>query len=459
MPGRKRSAVAVTLVLLLLPAYALSASPRDGGGAKPRHDGGDGGHVAASPDIADPTTEGDTDDLPADHPAVETASPHGSVGNGGGMPGVFQPPEDTEQDDPTLPPGSISVDLHDADDKPVVGEVVTLGILINSIANGDSRKHLQTATDARGHVVFSGLEMASNIAYRVSSGYEGGSFGAMPFQLPQGKARHVLLHVYKVTRDLRDALVVCEAAVAAEMRDDRIQVEEALTLYNLGRTAWQPDDVQMALPPGEKAFGAQASMSDQGVDEVNGSAKLRGTFAPGQHSIEFRWQLPWSGDKDVDFDVGLPPHVAIARVIMAAAGDIKLSATDFPPAEARRNAKGQSFLVTERRLRPDQGTLSSLSISIRDLPTPGPGRLIASCLAALGVTVGLGIALSGRRWRRSGDPERDKTLLLDDLLSLEHARIADEVGPRTYERARRELVDALATALSKAAPRRSIEER
>src|ERR1035438_1484989 len=100
----------------------------------------------------------------------------------------------------------------------------------------------------------------------------------------------------------------------------------------------------MALPPGEKAFGAQASMSDQGVDEVNGAAKLRGTFSPGQHSIEFRWQLPWSGDKDVDFDVGLPPHVAIARVIMAAAGDIKLSATDFPPAEVRKNAKGQTFL-------------------------------------------------------------------------------------------------------------------
>ncbi len=342
------------------------------------------------------TDEPDTDELPADHPAVEDTNPHAHAGNGGGMPGVFHAPEDMEKEDPSLPPGTIAIEIHDADDKPVVSEPITLGILINSIANGDTRKHLQSTTDARGHVVFSGLEMASNIAYRVSSGYQGGSFAAMPFQLPTGKAMHVVLHVYKVAHDLREALVVCEAAVAAEMRDDRIQIDEALTVYNLGRTAWQPDDVRMALPAGYKAFNAQMTMSDQGVDDVNGAAKLRGTFAPGQHQIQFRWQLPWSGDKDVDFEVGLLPHVAIARVLMPAAAAIKLSVAEFPPAEVRRDAQGQSFLVTERRLRPDEGTLSSLSIGIHDLPTPGLGRNLATLLAALGVGIGLVVAASGR---------------------------------------------------------------
>ena len=59
------------------------------------------------------------------------------------MPGTFEPPEDVEQPDATLPPGTIVVDLHDADDKPVPSEQVTLGVLINSIAKGDSRKHFQ----------------------------------------------------------------------------------------------------------------------------------------------------------------------------------------------------------------------------------------------------------------------------------------------------------------------------
>ena len=103
------------------------------------------------------------------------------------MPGVFEPPEDTERDDPSLPPGTIAVELRDADDKPVAGETVTLGILINSVAKGDSRKHVQQTTDAPGDAAFSGLDTASNIAYRVSVGYQGGAFAATPFQLAAGQ--------------------------------------------------------------------------------------------------------------------------------------------------------------------------------------------------------------------------------------------------------------------------------
>ena len=238
-------------------------------------------------------------------------------------------------------------------------------------------------------------------------GIKAGSFAASPFQLQQVKSMHVVLHVYPVTRDLGAALIVCEATVAAELRDDRIQIEEALTVYNLGRTAWQPDDARMALPEGFTAFNSQASMSDQGVDEAGGAAKLRGTFPPGRHAVQFRWQLPWSGDKDVDFDVGLPPHVAIARVMMPALATIKLTAADFPPPEVRRDEQGQSFLVTERRLQPDDPKLSVLSIGIHDLPTPGPGRHRRDAARRLRGRYGIGVcrlratspARAGRRGR------------------------------------------------------------
>jgi hypothetical protein len=370
------------------------------------------------------------------------------------MPGVFQPPEDSETEDATLPPGSIAVDLRDADDKPVAGETITLGILINSIAKGDSRKHLQSGTDDLGRAVFPGLETASNVAYRVSSGYRGGSFAATPFQLHEAKAMHVVLHVYPVARSLQDALIVCEATVAVEVRDDRLQIEQALTVYNLGRTAWQPDGVRLALPDGYTAFNAQASMSDQGVDDGGSAAKLRGTFPPGRHAVDFRWQLPWTGDKDVDFDVGLPPHVAIARVMMPAMASLKLVATGFPPAEVRHDAQGQSFLVTERRLKPDDARLDSISIGIHDLPTPGPGRFLASLLAASGVCIGLGFAASKRaRTAHVEAPEGARDALLQELAALERALAAGDVGPRTYERARRELIDALARVLAGPKPK------
>jgi hypothetical protein len=433
-------------------AQAKGERPRDAGAV----DGAVGDAEAMAPVMAPPLNDTGDQELPQGHPDVGDGSgegggnPHAHAGKANGMAGVFDPPEDTAKEDPTLAPGSIVVELRDADGHPVAGEMVTLGILINSIAKGDSRKHLQATTDANGVASFSGLDTASNTAYRVSSGFHGGSFAATPFQLGQAKSMHVVLHVYEVTHEITQALIVCEATVAAELHDDRIQVEEALNFYNLGRTAWQPDDVRLALPEGYTAFNSQASMSDQAVDEVGGAGKLRGTFAPGRHALQFRWQLPWSGDKDVDFEVGMPPHVAIARVMMPATANIKLIAADFPTPDVRRDEQGQSFLVTEKRLRPDDARLSSLSLGIHDLPTAGPGRTIASLLAACGVGIGLVFAGASRGGKktRSEDAKRTRASLLSGLADLERAHTSGEVGPRTYERARRELLAGIARTLS-----------
>jgi hypothetical protein len=377
----------------------------------------------------------------------QDGDPHARA-QGGGMPGVFEPPEDLEQPDPTLPPGTIAIDLFDGDNQPVSHEMVTLGVLINSIAKGDSRKHMLEVTDGRGRVVFSGLETASNIAYRVSSGFQGGAFAAPPFQLEQAKAMHVVLHVYPVTHDVQQALVVAEVTVAAEVREDRLQFEEVVNVYNLGRTAWQPENVRMALPHGFTALNAQASMSDQRVEEADGAAVLKGTFPPGRHAVDFRWQLPWSGDKDFDFDLGLPPHVAVARVMMPASRDITLIANGFPPAETRHDTQGQKFVVTERHLRPDDPRLTALTIGIHGLPTPGLGRLFATLLAACVIAAGLLQSISRRSRRAGTDAEAAPSALLELLADLERARMTGAVGPKTYERRRREIVQALAGWLS-----------
>ena len=435
----RRSEAMAGIAIGLFPLIASTALAQDGG--KGARDAGTQ-EAAARPD-AEP--------LPAGHPSVGDTNPHGNAtASGGGVPGMFEPPEDIEEPDPSRPPGVIVVDLHDADDKPVAHEEVTLGVLINSIAKGDSRKHLQATTDDAGRVVFPGLEQASNIAYRVSVGYQGGAFAATPFQLQQAKAMHVVLHVYPVTHDIQQALIVAEATVACEVREDRIQIEQALTIYNLGRTAWVPDDVRMKLPAGFTAFNAQAATSDQGVDDGDGSARLRGTFAPGRHAVEFRWQVPWSGDKDVDFEVGLPPHVAIARVMMPATSDIKLVAEGFPPTEVRHDQQGQSFLVTERRLRPEDPKLTAIGLGIHGLPVAGPGRLLATLLAAGGGAAGLALALSGRGGQAAGGQAKSsRTSILEELAELERGRETGEVGPKTYERVRRELINALARTLVK----------
>jgi hypothetical protein len=323
---------------------------------------------------------------------------------------------------------------------------VTLGILVNSVAKGDSRKHEQATSDASGRAVFGGLETVSNIAYRVSVIHQGGAFAAMPFQLQQVKNMHVVLHVYPVTGDLSVALVVSEFDIAAEVRDDRIQLQEAVTIFNLGRTAWVPDDVRIALPDGATAFNAQQSMSDQGADEVEGAARLHGTFPPGRATIVFMFQLPWSGDKDVDFTAGVSPHAAIAKVMMPVS-DVKLVVDGFP--QAKPDEQRPDLMVTERHMRPDDTKLGSLTIGIHDLPTPGPGRLYATMLAGGGVLLGLALAFAGRTpvASRGGDKNARRAALLAELEELTRAKAQGDIGPKTYKRARRELLDAIAETL------------
>jgi hypothetical protein len=67
---------------------------------------------------------------------------------------------------------------------------------------------------------------------------------------------------------------------------------------------------------------------------------------------------------------------------------------------------------------------------------------LATGLSACGVVTGFAVVFSRRRLRAS--PKRARSAILNDLVSLERARAAGDVGPKTYERARRRLINVLA---------------
>jgi hypothetical protein len=367
--------------------------------------------------------------------------------------GMFRPPDDSPVEDTTLGPGTIAVDLRDADDKPLVGEPVTLGILVQSVAKGEARSHRAQSTDDAGRATFGQLDTGTGVAYRVSVVREGATFAATPFQLPQGKSMRVPLHVYPVTRDIRKAFIGFEAIVYAELRDDRIQFQQAFRVYNIGKVAWVPDDVVLPLPEGFTALSAQQSMTDQGIDPIEKKgARLRGTFPPGQHIIEYKWQLPWSGEKDVDVEIAMPPQVAVVRVMAAASEDMRLEVEGLPRAELRTDDNGQSVLVTERRMNRGEDALGRLRVSLRDLPTQGSGRFFATGIAGATVVAGLVLALGQKRKRDgreiSGDAKSRRKQLLAELEELERARAAGDVGPTTYDAARARLIDAIARTLA-----------
>ncbi len=375
----------------------------------------------------------------AEHDEESADNPHAHAAHGAGD--MFQVPEDKSVPDPQLPVGTLEVHVVDPAEKPVAGATVTLGILNNSVAKGESRKRVTFTADANGIVRATGLETGSTVAYRPMVIADGATFSAMPFRLPDETGMRVQLHVYPVIDDVSAGLIVTQSMVYAEVKDDRIQVQQAFKVYNVGRNAWVPKDLVLKLPPEFTAFTSQQGMSDIGTDAVpKTGVRIRGTFAPGQHMVEFRWQLPYKGEADVHFDVGLPPRLASARVIAPASKHTVLSVPGFPAPESMNDGAGQRVLVTEKQLRRDEAPLTTLSVMIGGLPTEGPGKLIATFLAMVGIT--MGVVLGMRRPARR-DPATERTRLLGELEALERAKRAGEVGPKTYEAAYRELFDAL----------------
>jgi hypothetical protein len=385
-----------------------------------------------------------TPSVAQDAPENPHENPHGQ-----GNPDIFQPPPDGAQEEKSLPVGTLDVYIADAASKPIAGTPVTLGVVYNSVAKGESRKRLFATTNERGIARFEHLETGSSVAYRPMV-ITDGTFSVTPFRLPEAAGMRALLHVYPIVEDASEAKVVAQAIVYTEVKDDRIQIQQIYRIFNFGKTAWVPKDLVLRLPETFTGFASQQGMTDVGVDAVpKQGARVRGTFAPGQHELEFRWQLPYAGEADVAFDVGLVPNVAAARVIAPASLDMKLDVEGFPSPHSTSDGQGQRALITERQLTREEPPMKRVSVTIKGLPTEGPGKLIATFLAAGGL--GIGLVLGAQRPSKK-DRTNERARLLAELTDLERAHREGRVGPKTYAAARRELLDALARTFAIEAP-------
>ncbi|CAN5714702.1 hypothetical protein BH09MYX1_BH09MYX1_17500 [soil metagenome] len=384
--------------------------------------------------------------LPAGHP---TADP---VAQNVDPPGLFRAPPDESDEDATLPTGTILVQLRNADNEPVSGAKVSLGILKSSIAKGDSREHQEQTTDAKGYVRFDGLSSGSGIAYRITNVSNGGTFAATPFQLPEGKGMRVVLHVYQVTADVsHEQFFESAGALYLELKDDRLLVQQALRIFNATRFAWVPQDMILKLPEGFTALQSGQAMSDQGVDSVEGGARLRGTFPPGEHEVVFSWQLPYSGSKDIGFEIISPPRMGSMVVRAAAAQGMLLNVDGFPPAMNQQNEEGQRMLVTAKRVGESDPPIPRVHVVLSEIPTRGPAALLTTIVALLAIATGLYVGTRKRAATTKEQRTSDRDRILDELEELERARKAGDIGPKTYERARRALIEDIAQTFAREA--------
>lgn len=390
-------------------------------------------------------TNSSPQNLPPGHPSV-------APGTQATQASGFQAPPDITQPDAQVPKGTIKVQILDKDGHPVPKTKVKLGILHQSIAEGESRGAKSATTDRDGRVEFHGLEAASGISYRVNVPEGRATYAADPFTLKTTMGERVVLHIYPSTDDIRAAMVGMRGFGYIQPKDDAYQFEFMFQIYNIGPITWVPKDVHLDLPRGWKAFTADKSMSDtRVVADGDSGIKLEGTFSPGQHQIGFRFQVPNDHDPTTSFNMDMPPHLASMQMVVESAPGMSMNIAGFAPAEPATNNNGQRVLVAARQLQQGQPQMDQLSITLAGVPTPPEGRWYAVVIALTFGLGGLGIALGRSQDQRKRvaavaqrDLDRSSDLLLDELVALERAKQNKQIGPHTYESTRRALLDALA---------------
>jgi hypothetical protein len=269
--------------------------------------------------------------------------------------------------------------------------------------------------------------------------------------------------VYDSVDRLVDAVVLMEAVVLLEIREDDIAVHHRITVANLGRQAWlaKNDAVRLKMPHEAKAFSRSNDEDEEEwdiriVDGDDGQLAFTGTFAPGQTELMYRYQVPLDGDPEQHLELPLPPRIVRTSVIVGAGPKMSLVVAGFPEARTGTWMRGERVLQTARDAMASspQEFLADLSPQLLDvriggIPVPGPARWIAILLA--GIAVGGG-AYTLTRIKTSTAPHTEEleelreahAALLAEVARLEKGRIEGDIGPNTYARVREALVDAIA---------------
>jgi hypothetical protein len=307
-------------------------------------------------------------------PTAAPAAPPSSLAATGSTPSdkPFAPVPDDVADDPSLPVGTVRVSVVDADGEPIARAPVAFEtVIVRAPSNGLDVIAKDTAfADEKGTATFRKVNAGGDHRHVASTQRGDGTFGVEPFSLSAKSGKRVTLHAYETVRDLEHTLVAMQTLTALQIRADTIEVAVLYRIYNLGRVAWVPADVRVAFPPGVTGFLASDLGLPVRTDDITGTGfTLAGTVAPGQHELEYRYQIPRDRSGAQRLVLEQPPRVAHARVILSASGRAAhLAVAGFPAATTTTAKSGAPFLTTERTGVRAEGGVKRLDITLAGDP-------------------------------------------------------------------------------------------
>ncbi len=430
-----------------VPAGAAKTPPSPTAGLPPGHVPVDphsrvGAHGMVNPHAPSPAQQA----LLAGHPF---ASPQHSRQAELARAGQQFLPKVTNALDPKMPPGTIGIVVRDADGKAVPNLAVTLKITRESIEKGNQHSELETKTNRDGYAGFVDRDTASSYLYEVITHNADAVISSGEFRLDRAQGRIIGLHYYPTTSRIEDAFVFSRVLYVVQPRDDVFQIQALYRLENTNPIIWTPDDFLIRLPPRAQAFQPGNVTGDLRLSSDSGAIHIDGSFGPGQHEIAYNFQLPNDGDTTVNLELPEVPHMVDAKVILEASPQMTLQVSGLEAATETRGNDGQRALMTIKDwLRSPGQPPERLVATITGLPTKGNGPIVASAIAGVIALLGIASAASNRARRGDGvagtDRARARQLLLDELVLVERAYRDETIGKKTYEQARRTLIDALA---------------
>jgi hypothetical protein len=293
-------------------------------------------------------------------PASSSAQPASvAPASSGAADELFHPPPDTHEQDATLPAGSVSVELRDADGQPRPHASVFLAQI-----SGTPAPDVVGTTDDAGRLTLSAPGWIGTRA-RVVARSAGAIFFTSPFSIPARGGVRATLHAYESSKSLRDAKIVFLVTVLLELDGADLHVTEGLTAHALGRVAWLPTGIELALPDGFTHFESSTE-SDTSLDLLlqGNRAVMSGTIPPGQNDFTMSWRLPLR-DSAATLRVPMPPHVALVRLVTYSGPATHLQADGFPTAQVQPTSSVGPILVVERKLKPGDSPLREVVMEVR----------------------------------------------------------------------------------------------
>ncbi len=400
----------------------------------------------AQPRPAAAAAEQESSGSEVDEPEQSAAAPNPHAANPHGMqPG--EAPKDRSFVDETLPEGTVVVEVRDESGRPLKGAKVRLLTHFQSIAEGNDEDVTEKTTGASGEARFDGLDPAIRFSYAIAVERQGASYDVPGFRLSKAGQR-VIVHTFPVVRDPRDAFVGIQVFITVRVNDDLLRVDGGYRVINMSRTTWKPEPIFLELPDDAQGVEAELTMGDAGFEDAPGGMNLVGTFPPGQKDLAFAFHVPNTNTETRSIEMAVPPHAVDVNVLIEQAPGMGLSVSPgFEPTESRVGRDNKKVLLTRRVMRPGEGQLSKIVIELSGLPVIGPGRWIATLVALCVALLGLVAALLKKREtddEKVEQRDRARSTLLDEMKLLERAHREGEIGPRTYEQTKREILMALA---------------